>query len=183
MSRFRRLLPACALLLAILLAACSGGTSLVQNEGGQSSATATAAGRRAPQGDSGAFKVNDKIKIGEDQYITVQKVKLWNGNGFIKADPGNKIVAVKVQIEGISKDGASYNPFFFTVKDPKGFEYNFSAFGEEPQLQSGNNLDPGDKVTGWVNFEVPKKTKKLTLEYQPDFFDIGHPARVKIAVP
>jgi hypothetical protein len=165
--------------LSLLLAACAGTTSLAPTDnpgGGDSSASTTVGANSAP------YKVGQRIKVGDKQYFTVKAVKLWAGDQFIKPAAGKRYVAAQVLIEGIA-DASSYNPFFFSVKDADGFEYNVNAFGPDPQLQSGNDLAAGDKVAGWVAFELPTTLKLVTLVYQPDFFGIDQAVRVTLAVP
>jgi hypothetical protein len=166
--------------LGLLLAACTRTTTTLaptdNSGGGESSASATTAAQAA------TYKVGQRVKVGDNQYFTVKVVKLWPGNQFIKPAAGKRYLAVQVLIEGIAET-SSYNPFFFSVKDADGFEYNFSAFAPEPQLQSGNDLAAGDKVAGWVAFELPTTLKQVTLLYQPDFFGIDEGVRVAISVP
>lgn len=128
---------------------------------------------------SGAYGIGDRIKLEEEEYFGVAEVDLdVPGTDVIKPAAGSKWVAALVEIEGINPDGATYNPFFFKVRDAEGFEYNFSAFGKEPQLQSSNELKPGQKVKGWVTFEVPDSDGKLTLVYLPGF--LGEPVEVAL---
>jgi hypothetical protein len=166
-------------LFAMSIAACGSSATIVDDATNTADVSTQPSDVEVP----GTAKVGDKIRLGDSEFFTAKKVIRWPGQQFLKPEPGNQFVAVLVEIEGIDADGASYNPFYFSVKDPDGFEYNFNAFGKEPQLQSGNQLAPGDKVTGWVTFEVPKKAKRLTLVYSPDVFGLDEPARVKFAAP
>jgi hypothetical protein len=116
--------------------------------------------------------VGDRIKIGEEEFFGIAEVDFAvPGTDFIKPSAGQKWIAALAEIEGINPDGASYNPFFFKVRDDQGFEYNFSAFGKQPQLQSSNDLPPGETVKGWVTFEVPETAQTFTLIYTVTFND------------
>jgi hypothetical protein len=140
--------------------------------GGESTAASDPAAPSAPAAN-GDYGVGDRIQLGNEEYITVTEVNLavdTTGELF-QPDAGNKFVAALVEIEGINPDGATYNPFFFKLRDDQGFEYNFSPFGMEPQLQSSNDLAPGETVRGWVNFEVPETATTLVLIYAPGFFN------------
>lgn len=126
---------------------------------------------------AGAYKVGDRIKLGDEEYFAVVEVDpAFKGDGVFKPEADKLWVAALVEIEGINPSGASYNPFFFKVRDEQGFEYNFAAFGKEPALKSGNDLKPGQKVKGWMTFEVLKTVKALTLIYTPGF--LGEPVEV-----
>jgi hypothetical protein len=119
------------------------------------------------------------VKLGEEEYFAVIQVDAnVKASGLVKPQAGKKWVAALVEIEGINPNGATYNPFFFKVRDAEGFEYNFTPFGKEPQLQSSNDLQPGKKVKGWVNFEVPKGGKAVVLVYTPGF--LGEPVEVSL---
>lgn len=119
-----------------------------------------------------AYVIGDRIQLGEEEYFGVAEVDLAvPGTDFIQPDPGNKWIAALVEIEGINPDGATYNPFFFKVRDEQGFEYDASLFGgKEPALQSSNELQPGTKIKGWVTFEVPETATTFALVYAPGFF-------------
>lgn len=115
-----------------------------------------------------------RLQLGTEEYFTIVEVDLAvDTTGMVsQPDAGNVLVAVLVEIEGINPDGAAYGPSFFTLRDDaQGFEYHASPFGMEPQLQSSNDLAPGDTVRGWVNFEVPEAAAEaaapLVLIYAP----------------
>lgn len=120
-----------------------------------------------------SYGVGDRVKLADEEFISVEKVETGFTSDFAKPAAGNVNVSFLIAIEGINPAGASYNPFFFKIKDESGFEYNYSAFGKEPQLQSSNDLAPGKIARGWMTFEVPKASKTLTLSYTPGF--IGEP--------
>lgn len=120
-----------------------------------------------------SYGVGDRVKLGDEEYISLEKAETGFTSDFAKPGAGNVNVSFLVAFEGINPSGASYNPFFFKVKDASGFEYNYSAFGKEPQLSASNDLQPGKVSRGWMTFEVPKASKTLTLSYTPGF--IGEP--------
>jgi hypothetical protein len=134
----------------------------------------------ATQATSTTYRVGDRVRIGDDQFFGLLEVDLdVEPSGIAKPGEGKKWIAVLAEIEGIAATGASYNPLFFTVRDSDGFEYAFTLFGKEPSLKSSNDLAPGDKVRGWVTFEVPKSATGLTLRYEagllarPVTFELG----------
>jgi hypothetical protein len=112
--------------------------------------------------------VGDRIRIGSEEYFTVVQVDpAVSGTTLLKPAAGHKWVAVLAQIEGIDPTGATYNAWYFKVRDQDGFEYTSILFGKDPQLQASNDLKPGAKVQGWVTFEVPVTATTLTLIYDP----------------
>jgi uncharacterized protein DUF4352 len=136
-----------------------------------SSAAATGATTAAPSAaqttSTSSFGVGDRVKLDDEEYITLEKAEEGFTSDFAKPKAGNINASFLVAFEGINPSGASYNPFYFKVKDDSGFEYNFTAFGKEPQLASSNGLQPGKISRGWMTFEVPKAAKTLTLSYTP----------------
>lgn len=120
-----------------------------------------------------AYAVGDRVKLGDEEYITIEKAEKGFTSDLVKPAAGNVNVSFLVAFEGINPSGASYNPFYFKVADENGFEYNYNVFGKDPQLASGNSLQPGKIVRGWMTFEIPKTIKTLTLTYTPNL--IGEP--------
>ena len=53
------------------------------------------------------------------------------------------------------------------MKDSEGRQYE-TTFTDvaNPALSAGNN-SPGDKIRGWVVFEVPMDAKLATFKYEP----------------
>jgi len=156
-------------------ASAVAGSPVAESPGAVATHTPTDAAPSATA--AGVYKVGDRIKLDDEEYFAVVEVDpAFKGDKVFKPEAGKLWVAALVEIEGINPDGASYNPFFFKVRDEQGFEYNFAAFGREPALKSGNDLKPGQKVKGWMTFEVPKTVKALTLVYTPGF--MGEPVEV-----
>lgn len=169
---------AVVVVLAAIGASAGGSDNTPAGTVGTPPAGATAQ-PQATAPSTGGYKVGDRIKLGDEQYFAVVEVDpAYAGTDIFKPDADELWLAALVEIEGINPDGASYNPFYFKVRDEQGFEYNFAAFGKEPTLQSSNELKPGQKVKGWMTFEVPKTAKTLTLIYTPGF--LGEPVEVAL---
>lgn len=101
--------------------------------------------------------------------LTVTKVEEAQAFGdFARAEAGKKLVAVEMLIESGADEGVDINPMFYAkVKDADGYEYSASLAGKEPTLKAQNNLPKGEKVRGWVTFEVPETASGLVLSYKP----------------
>jgi hypothetical protein len=117
-------------------------------------------------------------KIGETQSVSgylvtvngVQKSDNFTQGDYGKAKAGNTFIAVDLTV-GSSKDsGVDPNGLSASIKDSQGFKYSIAVIGyKEPLLPGQNDLANGDKVRGWVTFEVPKTASGLVLEYTPLF--------------
>ena len=70
-------------------------------------------------------------------------------------DVGKRLVAVDITQVGL-EDGVSYSSRNFSVQDSEGYVYDRSGYTElEPRFNSGE-LSAGQRVRGWVTFEVPE---------------------------
>ena len=99
--------------------------------------------------------------------LTVVQAKKANLiNDMLDAQAGNIFVIAEVLIENTERTELPYNPLYFGIKDADGFQYQASFAAPEPSLQSGT-LAQGDKVRGWIAFEVKDGAKGLTLSYEP----------------
>jgi hypothetical protein len=86
---------------------------------------------------------------------------------FFKPKAGSVFVAVDVTVESGAATGVSVNPFYTSLRDDQGFTYTATFAGKDPALQSQNDLPRGQKMRGWVTFEVGEGAKGLTFIYKP----------------
>ena len=97
------------------------------------------------------------------------------GTEFFKPKAGMRWIAFDVTIEAVKE--TTYNPFDFSVQDADAFVYD-PAFvpvdSPSPDLSSGD-LAVGERIRGWVFFEVPLNAKLNSVRVTPDF---GKPATV-----
>lgn len=112
-------------------------------------------------------KVGETVKEG-GYIITLANVETAKQFGeFFQAAAGNKLIAVELLIESAASSGVNANPFYVTIKDASGYVYSSSGFGKEPALQSQNDMPIGEKIRGWVTFEIPETATNLVLIYEP----------------
>lgn len=91
---------------------------------------------------------------------------------FSKAKDGNIYIALDLTIQSSKDNGVQVNALNCSLKDSQGFKYNIGVFGKDPALASQNDLPRGDKIRGWVTFEVPKTASGLTFEYRTLLGDV-----------
>lgn len=82
---------------------------------------------------------------------------------------GYKLVAVEVVLENVSVPEFSVNPLYAILIDSSGFVYKAELGGREGQIATVH-LNAGEKVRGWVAFEVPAGATPTTLKYVVDTF-------------
>jgi hypothetical protein len=118
-----------------------------------------------------SYKQSEKVKV-DDVQIAITEVKNYtSSNQYIKPDDGYRFLAIMVEVENTSEGSASYNSWYFSLKNKDGVEYDSGYADIEPDLNSGT-LQLGKKAKGYIVFEVPKnvKTSQLELIYEPISF-------------
>jgi len=99
--------------------------------------------------------------------LTVLSVSKADSISIWTPESGNVFLIIEVLIENVSRDDETpYNPFYFSVKDGDGFEASTAIAAPDPSLQSGT-LPKGDKVRGFVAFEVRSIATGFTVTYEP----------------
>ena len=99
--------------------------------------------------------------------LTVLSVSKAESIDFFTPSEGNVFLIIEVVIENVSRDEETpYNPFYFSVKDGDGFEASTAIAAPDPSLQSGT-LPKGDKVRGFVAFEVRSTASGFIVTYEP----------------
>ena len=112
-------------------------------------------------------KIGEKVAV-QGMTVTVTEVRdPAPPTQVSKPKEGNHFVAVDMTIENTDTKPTSYNALYATVKDSEGRQYQ-NTFTDvvNPALSAGNN-SPGDKIRGWVVFEVPVSAKLATFKYEP----------------
>jgi len=74
------------------------------------------------------------------------------------APTGSRLVAIKVTIAASEENASAYptGTYDFTLTDHEDFAYAASDAGARPRFPEETELQPGEKVRGWVTFEVPE---------------------------
>lgn len=128
-------------------------------------AAATATAEALSLGEVGTTLENDQVAVTVNSYNPTYT----DPNEFITPDPGFHFEVVEVTIENKqAADTWSYNPFDFEIADSEGFRYEASFSSLEPELPSGE-LRPGDKVRGFITFQVSDGVTGKRLLYSPLF--------------
>lgn len=82
---------------------------------------------------------------------------------------GNIFLAVEVNVSSTDgKHAADASPFYTKLKDSAGHIYTPSFVGgKQPELGSQSDISQGQKVSGWVTFEVPSNASGFVFIYEP----------------
>ncbi len=114
--------------------------------------------------------IGTTLEISGSRYTVNEVLDPAQDSEYFDAEPGNRLVAVDITQEGI-EDGDPYNPFYFFIQDEDGYVYmpGFIGADVDPRLGSGELLT-GQKVRGWVSFEVPEKATLVAVLVEGEVF-------------
>lgn len=140
--------------------------------------TSTSAAESVPVQQSSIGKVGMRLVQG-DYALTVTNTDSAQSYGtFYTAATGKRLLAVEVLIESSANSDVNVNPFYASIKDSDSYQYNMTSFGKDPALQSENDLPAGDKMRGWVTFEIPISAHGLIFVYSP--LTLGNDIRFEV---
>jgi hypothetical protein len=83
---------------------------------------------------------------------------------FYKAKKGYKLVAVEIVVGNVSGETLSVSPLYTILVDSNGFVYELELVGRDGQL-AAVHLNTGEKVKGWVAFEIPEDATPASIKY------------------
>ena len=78
----------------------------------------------------------------------------------------NKLVAVAISLQNSSDQALPFKVSNFYLKNEVGSRFS-AVRVKEPQFPSDGSLAPGEKVRGWVTYEVAKGSTGYFLIYYP----------------
>ncbi len=95
-------------------------------------------------------------------------------------EQGKKLVAVELVIGNISGDPIVTNPYNGTLVDTDGFTYRPELGGRDRGQLEMVELDQGQRVKGWISFQVPEAAKLASIKYDVSW---GNTLVAGLAVP
>jgi hypothetical protein len=84
---------------------------------------------------------------------------------FFEVDAGKKLVGVELVVGNAGEEAVSANPLYATLVDGSGQVYEPEIAALENQLESVE-LEKGEKVRGWIGFQVAPDAQLATLKYK-----------------
>ena len=82
---------------------------------------------------------------------------------------GRKLVAVEILVGNESGAAVTVNSLFTYLVDTEGYVYPGRLFGRDGQIET-LSIGPGDKLQGWVSFELPDGATPEGVRYLFDLF-------------
>lgn len=122
-----------------------------------------------------SFKVNETFQ-NKYEKITMTEVNtnVTNYDEYFGPKNGNKIIALKFEVENISSDNdelyvssLSFNAY------ADGIAIDEYIYGSDKYNDLSATIGIGKKTVGYVLYEVPTNAQKITVEYNADFWTDG----------
>jgi hypothetical protein len=107
-----------------------------------------------------------------DYQITLKSVRECRVEAYLRPKAENVTLGVELAIEGTRDRDVPVSPFHAKLQDADGNSYAATLAGCRPILPSVR-VAKGEKVEGWVSFELPRTAREPTLSYEPTI--IGSP--------
>lgn len=82
---------------------------------------------------------------------------------------GTKLVAVEIEVGNISDEPIGVNPLHAALVDSEGFKHSVELAGRDHQIAT-LEINTGERVKGWVAFEVPEEAVPATLHFECHMF-------------
>lgn len=101
-----------------------------------------------------------------DYTLTVEKVEECKVARFFRPRRGHVKLGVALRVEATGDKLVPVNGFYARITDSDGYTYSPTLGGCDPALPI-RRLEKGQKVSGFITFEIPEKATGLTLSYNP----------------
>jgi hypothetical protein len=110
-------------------------------------------------------RIGETLSMGAYR-MRVDAVERSQAYGLIQAKPGTQFVAVQVIFESRAERDVTVNSYYARLRDRDGVAYRSITGGREPLLKPESNLEIGQRVNGWITFEVLDDARDLVFSYQ-----------------
>lgn len=121
------------------------------------------------------FKLNESFQNKYEKITMTEITDYTDYNEYFGPKEGNKIIAVKFEVENINPDkdelyvsSLSFNAFADGVAKEQ-YLYASDSYND-----LSATLATGKKAIGYVLYEIPVNAQKVTIEYSADFWTDGN---------
>jgi len=116
-----------------------------------------------------SFPMGKEIQLGKD-VVTIHGIAECKAdNEYIQPAAGTKFVVIEVTQEVNKGELTDYNTYNFTAVDNMSFTYEATIACKDPDLGFGS-LHDGQKVRGYVTFEVLETNEVETIIFKPSIY-------------
>ena len=123
-----------------------------------------------------SFKLNETFQ-NKYEKITMTEVNLnvTDYNNYLGPKDGNKIIALKFEVENINSDNDElYVSTFGFNAYADGIAADSYMYLTDKYNDLSATVGVGKKAVGYTLYEVPKNAQKITVEYNADFWTDGN---------
>ena len=110
--------------------------------------------------------------------LTVRQVEECKLPRFFRARSGFIKLGVELEIQAHGERPLPVNAFYAKLTDGAGKSYSATLGGCEPALPA-KRLEPSERASGFVTFELPAAATGLTFVYDPYLVDAS-PSGVRV---
>lgn len=155
----------CAALGGALAAAGALALGGCEERSEQAPAATSSARARLLGSDEAVHEVGE-LGHARDYAMSVEGVEPCAMRAPFLPSRGNEVIGIEVTLEGETDHEVPVNPFYAILIDGDGNRYRSTLAGCEPGLKA-RRVTKGEKATGFVSFEIPKRAHDLELHYAP----------------
>ena len=133
-----------------------------------------------PFDSSTIYNLNDIVLL-SDSTLRVFSANAWQDTNMFASVPRSGHVFVALDVSLFNRDvdvGITVASRSFSIRDKDGRKFDSSFHSPEPRFPGGT-VAKGERVRGWITFEVPVNIERPTLYYEVNTFK-GHYVRVKL---
>lgn len=123
-----------------------------------------------------SFKINETFQ-NKYEKITMTEINtnVTDYSQYLGPKNGNKIIAIKFEVENISNDT---DELYVSSLNFSGYADGVAVesyiYGSDKYKDLSATVGKGKKTVGYVLYEVPTNTQKITIEYNADFWTDGN---------
>lgn len=160
--------------LCILFGLCILAGAMLACGDSSANSGATASSNATQQAPAKKFKAGEEVVVGNTWKVVVNSIKTYTSdNQYEQPKEGNQFVVVNVTLTNISKEEKEANAYNFSLKGgTNGTKYDTAIVDAINNTPSGK-VEPGDKITGDLPYEVKASEKTFILGFEADVLSSG----------
>ena len=122
-----------------------------------------------------SFRINEAFQNKYEKItMTEMNLNVTDYNEYLGPKDGNKIIALKFEVENISSDNDElYVSSFEFNAYADGVAADSYIYGSDKYNDLSATVGKGKKTIGYVLYEVPINSQKITVEYNTNFWVDG----------
>ncbi|MCW3085836.1 MAG: hypothetical protein JWP12_3202 [Bacteroidetes bacterium] len=115
------------------------------------------------------FTVSQPMQLGAFIVTLAKSSEYKTNNEYTQPSEGMRFYCINVEYSNPTSDLIlDANPLQWKLYDSEGYAYEMAiADSKEPELKMAS-INPGNKLKGWITFEIPKDAKPVKVQFQPD---------------